>query len=77
MYKRQTAKDHGVTIRRAISPGTAPDPAFIAMWAELIEERIAVEADPDRALRAKRLALGGLAIRPDVCPADCCPAPTR
>lgn len=72
-----TAKDHGVTIRRAISPGTAPDPAFIAMWAELIEERIAVEADPDRALRAKRLALGGLAIRPDVCPADCCPAPTR
>ena len=28
-----TANDHGVTIRRAISPGTAPDPAFIAMWA--------------------------------------------
>ena len=72
-----TAADHGVTLRRAISPGTTPEPSFIAMWAELVEERIAVEQDPDRADRAPRRALGALAVRPDVCATDCCPAPTR
>lgn len=72
-----TAADHGVAIRRAVSPGTAPDPAFIEMWADLVEERIAVERDPNRADRAPRRALGALQVRPDVCAADCCPAPTR
>lgn len=73
----ETAAEQGVRLTRAVSPGTAPDPAFISMWAELIEERIAVESDPDRADRALRRALGGLEVRPDVCPGDCCPAPSR
>lgn len=72
-----TATEHGIAIRRAISPGTAPDPAFIAMWAELVEERIIVESGPDHAQRANRRTLGDLKVRPDVCPADCCPAPVR
>ena len=73
----QTAAEHGVRLTRAVSPGTAPDPAFISMWADLIEERIEVEAHPDRADRAPRRALGALNVRPDVCPVDCCPAPSR
>ncbi len=72
-----TGAEHGVRISRAISPGTAPEPAFIAMWAELIEERIGVEGDSDRADRAQRRALGDLRVRPDVCAENCCPAPTR
>lgn len=72
-----TAAAHGVAIRRAISPGTAPEPAFISMWADLVEERIAVETDPDRAHRATRRTLGALDVKPDVCAGDCCPAPSH
>ena len=44
-------------------------PKFIAMIRDLILERI----NPG----AQRSALGSLGPRPDICPEDCCPAPTR
>ncbi len=61
-----TAERLGLDLTRAATVGT--DPRFVAMIVELIEERRS---------GAPRRALGDLAIRPDVCPADCCPAPVR
>ena len=61
-----TAERLGLELTRAATVGT--DPRFVAMIVELIEERRS---------EAPRRALGDLAIRPDVCPADCCPAPVR
>ncbi len=62
---RQTAESLGIETARAVAPGTAPDPRFVAMLADLIDERL----DPAK----PRAALGALGVRPDRCPADCCP----
>ena len=61
-----TAERLGMGFARASTVGT--DPRFIAAIVELIEERRS--NGPVR-------ALGGLAVRPDFCAADCCPAPQR
>ena len=61
--------------RRAEAAGVAfvragavdDDPRFAAMVVDLLEERLGGAID--------RPALGGLGVRPDACPADCCPAP--
>ena len=55
------AKAAGIQLVRASTPGT--DPEFVAMVRELIEERL----DPSR----PRRALGGLGVRPEVCPGCC------
>lgn len=57
-----------IAFERAVTPGTGPDERFIAMWQELIEERL----DP----AAPRRSLSRLGVRPDTCPADCCPEST-
>jgi ferrochelatase len=44
-------------------------PRFVRMIRELIEERMSEEP--------VRIALGALGPSPDICPADCCPAPQR
>ncbi len=56
------AADAGVTFRRAPTAGTHP--AFVAMVAELVSERL----DPTR----PRRALGPDGPWPDTCPAGCC-----
>lgn len=61
-----TAKRLGMAMCRASTVGT--DTRFIAGIVELIEERRS--NGPIR-------ALGDLAVRPDVCAPDCCPAPQR
>jgi len=66
-----TATEAGVTLARSSTPGTLPDPGFIEMLAELIEERL------DDSPLSTRRALGSLTIRPDRCAVDCCPAPSR
>ncbi len=60
----QTAKEVGITIERAITPGTKPDPDFIALAKELIEERLGI---------VQPRALSDFAIRQD-CAVDCCVA---
>ena len=55
----------GMRMARAVTPGTGPDDRFVAMWQELITERIV----PGTARRA----LGRLGVSPDACPAGCCP----
>lgn len=72
----ETAADRGITVTRAVAPGTAPSPAFIDMWVDLVRERIAAETAADRD-EVPRAALGSLAVRPDVCAVGCCPAPRR
>ena len=64
-----TAAAAGILVERAETPGTGPDPRFVAMLADLIAERL----DPSRA----RPALGPSGPRPDYCPGDCCPAAPR
>lgn len=61
-----TADRLGLKLARSATVGT--DPRFVSAIVELIEER--------RSGVTKR-ALGDLAVRPDVCAIDCCPAPTR
>ncbi len=61
-----TAERLGLMFARAGTVGT--DPRFIAGIVELIEERRS-----DGPVRA----LGDLAVRPDFCELDCCPAPSR
>ncbi|HTW20205.1 MAG TPA: ferrochelatase [Mycobacteriales bacterium] len=61
------AEQLGFRMRRTPTPG--PDPRFAAMVRELVEERL----DPTRARRA----LSTLGPAHDVCPLDCCPAPSR
>ena len=68
-----TAADAGIRLTRAVAPGTEPDDAFIAMWVDLVRERIEAESGGEPA----RTALGSLEVRPDVCRVDCCPAPVR
>ncbi|MYI15826.1 MAG: ferrochelatase [Acidimicrobiaceae bacterium] len=60
-----TAADLGLRLVRASTPGTGPDDRFIAMWQELIEERL----DPAK----PRRSLGRLGTGPDRCPKGCCP----
>ena len=60
-----TAADLGIRLARAVTPGTGPDDRFVAMWQELISERLV----PD----AARRSLGRLGAGPDACPAGCCP----
>ena len=63
-----TAADLGLRLVRASTPGTGPDDRFVAMWQELIEERL----DPAKARRS----LGGLGVNVDYCPDSCCPLST-
>ena len=63
---RQHAREIGLGMVRAATPGTHP--AFVGMIRELILERTA---------GAPRRALGTRGPRPDACPEDCCPAPTH
>ena len=75
---RATADSVGIRMERAETPGTEPNPAFMAMWVDLINERIRAEnAGTGDQASVTRKALGRLMIRPDVCAADCCPAPHR
>ncbi|MFQ5557258.1 MAG: ferrochelatase, partial [Acidimicrobiales bacterium] len=64
-----TATELGIAMARAATPGTAPDPRFVAMLAELVLERL----EPDR--RPRRL--GRVEARTPRCGAACCPAPGR
>ena len=59
-----TAADLGMRLTRAVTPGTEPDDRFVAMWQELISERIVPGA--------ARRSLGRLGAGPDQCPAGCC-----
>jgi len=60
-----TANELGIALTRVETPGTLPDPRFVAMWRDLILERI--DDGPRRALSA-------LAERPLPCAQDCCPS---
>ncbi len=60
-----TAADLGMRLVRAVTPGTGPDDRFVAMWQELISERLVPGA--------ARRSLGRLGVGPDACPAGCCP----
>jgi protoporphyrin/coproporphyrin ferrochelatase len=63
---RQLCDSLGLPMARAKTVGVHP--SFVAMIRELIEERVS---------GAERRALGPLGPRADVCPEDCCPAPSR
>ncbi len=81
----------GVRLVRVPTAGT--DPRFVAMVRELVQERLGAPESTARlgapestarlgdtqhgADRRTRRALGSLGVRPDHCPAGCCPAPTR
>lgn len=58
-----TAAELGIRIERATTPGTAPDPGFISMARELVEERMGL---------APRRALSRLPARPHDCAPGCC-----
>lgn len=60
-----TAEELGLRLARTVTPGTRPDERFVAMWQELISERL----DPGR----PRPSLGRLGVGADACGADCCP----
>ncbi len=64
---RALTDERGIPMERVPTVGTHP--RFVAGLRELIQERL----DPGR----PRLALGTLGVRPDQCPADCCPPPRR
>ena len=57
----------GISFVRAETVGTCP--VFVSAVRDLIRER--VEGGPARA------CVGALPVRPDECPADCCPRPQR
>lgn len=57
----------GLNMVRSATVGTHP--AFVAMLADLIAERVEGRAD--------RLAVGQFGPSHDACPAGCCPAPAR
>jgi ferrochelatase len=59
-------RELGVEMERAATAGT--DPVFIGMIRDLIAERSGMLHD--------RVAIGQLPANHDVCPLDCCPAPT-
>ena len=60
------ASTRGVTFARAATVGD--DPRFASLVVDLVLERTSGLAQS---------ALGRLAVRPDICPADCCPEPVR
>ena len=60
-----TANGLGMRLARAVTPGTGPDERFVAMWQELVEERLF----PGRTRRV----LGALGPAPDYCEPGCCP----
>ena len=62
-----TARRLGIRAVRAATPGTEPSNALIAMYVDLIEERLTG--------RSERASIGKLGIRPDRCPPGCCPPP--
>ena len=64
---RELCEELGLRMVRAGTAGTHP--RFISMVRELIDERL----DDNHA----RLALGVLGVRPDLCPPNCCPMPSR
>jgi ferrochelatase len=64
---RELCAELGLTMIRAETVGTHP--RFISMIRELILERIDESSPP--------LTQGLSGPRPDICPADCCPAPRR
>lgn len=61
-----TAAAAGMTVVRAATPGTGPDPRFVDMIDALIAEKVA---------EGPALALSALPTRPDPCAPGCCPAP--
>ena len=63
----EKAPELGLNMVRAATVGTHP--AFVAMLADLIQERLTDTPD--------RPAIGRFGPSPDVCPADCCPARRR
>ncbi len=63
---RQTAERLGLTMVRAGTVGTHP--RFVAMLRELIVERLT---------GGERRGVGRFGPNHDVCPANCCPRPTR
>ncbi|MEZ5168770.1 MAG: ferrochelatase [Acidimicrobiales bacterium] len=66
---RATADALGVRIERAVTPGTVPDPRFVRMWADLVDEH----RDPGAPVHS----LSRLGVRPTPCAATCCPPPAR
>ena len=60
-----TADALGMRLARAVTPGTGPDDRFVAMWQELVAERLVPGA--------ARRSLGRLGVGPDTCPPGCCP----
>ena len=64
---RQLCDELGINMIRAATAGTHR--RFVAMIRQLIAERAGDPSD--------RPVLGRLGPAPDVCPADCCPAPRR
>ena len=67
----ETAAELGLAIVRAATVGT--DPRFVAMIVGLALERAATARHEDPI----RVALGTRGANHDVCPASCCPMPTR
>lgn len=63
---QQKSRELGLTMTRAATVGTHP--AFVAMLAELVEERL---------INSPRQAVGRDGPNHDLCPADCCPPPSR
>ncbi len=59
-----TAAEVGIEIRRADTPATVPDPEFVSMCRELIEERL----DPAR----EAPTVSESTRRAHTCPPDCC-----
>lgn len=64
---RHLSEELGLKFERAATVGTHP--TFVKMIRELIEERISGSGE--------RCAIGELPASHDVCPIDCCPAPSR
>jgi ferrochelatase len=62
---QEQSRELGLNMIRAATVGTHP--AFIAMLADLIQERLTESPE--------RKAIGRFGPREDVCPADCCPSP--
>jgi ferrochelatase len=60
------AQELGMKMVRAATAGTHP--AFVRMLRQLIQERLS---------EAPKLAIGNYCPNHDVCPANCCPAPSR
>ncbi len=63
---RRFCDEHAVHMVRAGTPGSHP--RFVSMIRKLIQERL---------LGARKECVGHFPANHDVCPTDCCPAPTR